>query len=129
MADVSPIILLDAVREARLAKAAEESLHEFMQQSFHIVEPGVEFKDNWHLHAICDHLEAVHYGEIENLIIGIPPGCMKSILVSVIWPAWSWIHQPELRWMGASYGADLAIRDAQKCRDIITSELIRSARR
>lgn len=119
---LSPIILLDAVKEARATRAAENSLHEFMRQSFPIVEPGIEFKDNWHLHAICDHLEAVHTGEIENLMIGMPPGCMKSILVSVVWPAWSWLHLSGLRWMGASYGADLAIRDAQKCRDIVASE-------
>lgn len=46
----------------------------------------------------------------------------NSLLVSVIWPTWEWIKDPTLRYLGASYGADLAIRDAQKCRDIITSD-------
>lgn len=95
---------------------------DFTKQVFHIIEPGIEFRDNWHLRAIADHLEAITNGEIKNLIINIPPGCMKSILVSVAWPAWSWTRDAELRIMGASYGADLAIRDAMKCRDIITSE-------
>lgn len=105
---------------------AEESLLEFTRQAFDIIEPGVTFSDNWHLHAICDHLEAVTSGEIENLVINIPPGCMKSILVSVMWPAWMWIKRPEARIMGASYGVDLSIRDAMKCRDIITSEWYQS---
>lgn len=115
-------VLRDVIKEARLAKAAEGSLIEFTKQAFEIIEPGMQFKDNWHLRAIAEHLEAVSSGEIENLIVNIPPGCMKSILVSVAWPAWEWIHKPELRWMGASYGVDLAVRDAMKCRDIITSD-------
>ena len=121
-APLSPAILLDAVKHARELRAAERSLIEFTKQSFFIVEPGVEFKDNWHLHAIADHLMAVSTGEIENLIINIPPGCMKSLLTSVAWSPWEWIKVPGLRVLGASYGADLAIRDAQKCRDIITSD-------
>lgn len=103
-------------------RRCERSLIEFVKSSWSIIEPGVAFQDNWHLHAIAEHLEAVTDDEIKNLVIAIPPGCMKSILVSVAWPAWEWISRPDLRYMGASYGVDLAIRDSQKCRDIITSE-------
>jgi len=122
MAEVAPIILLDAVRRERETRAAEKSLIEFTKQAFSIIEPGVTFVDNWHLHAIAEHLEAVSDGEIDNLVINIPPGCMKSILVSVAWPAWEWIEDPKLRYMGASYGSDLSIRDSMKCRDIVLSE-------
>jgi hypothetical protein len=121
-APLSPIVLLDAVRRARHQRVAERSLIEFSKQAWEVIEPGARFVDGWHLHAIADHLEAVSDGEINNLIINIPPGCMKSILVSVMWPAWEWARDPSLRVLGASYGADLAIRDAQKCRDIVLSE-------
>lgn len=121
-APVSPAILLDAIKREREYRAAEGSLIAFTQQAFHVIEPGVAFRDNWHLHAISEHLEAVSEGQIQNLIINIPPGCMKSILVSVSWPAWEWIENPALRYLGASYGADLAIRDSWKCRDIILSD-------
>lgn len=121
-APLSPAILLDLVRRAKLQREAERSLMSFTEQSFDIIEPGIQFKDNWHLHAIADHLQAVSTGEIENLVINIPPGCMKSLLTSVAWTPWEWIQNCGLRILGASYGADLAIRDAQKCRDIITSE-------
>lgn len=121
-APLSPAIMLDAVRRAKQQKAAESSLIEFTKQAFHVIEPGIEYCDNWHLHAIADHLMAVSTGEIENLIINIPPGCMKSLLTSVAWTPWEWFKNPGLRVLGASYGADLAIRDAQKCRDIISSD-------
>ncbi len=119
---VSPAILIDALKREKAYREAESSLIGFTKHAFTIVEPGVKFEDNWHLHAIAEHLEAVSLGEIDNLIINIPPGCMKSILVSVMWPAWEWLENSTLRYMGASYGADLAIRDAMKTRDIITSD-------
>jgi len=119
---VSPLILLSTVREEKERRICEESLVEFTKRAFHIIEPGVKFVDNWHVHAIAEHLEAITYGKIDNLLVNIPPGTMKSILISVTWPAWEWTMFPNLRYLGASYGSDLAIRDASKCRDIITSE-------
>lgn len=126
-APLSPIILLDAVRRAKQLRLAERDLIEFTKLVWEIIEPGVQFKDTWHLRAIADHLQAVSTGEVNNLLINIPPGCMKSILVSVAWPAWEWSKNSKLRYLGASYGADLAIRDAQKCRDIIMSDIYQSA--
>lgn len=122
MANVSPIILLDAVKKERLKRAAEGSLVEFTKQAWHIIEPSTEYVDNWHVHAISEHLEAVSEREILNLLINIPPGSMKSILVSVMWPAWMWIADTSIRILGASYGTELSIRDSQKTRDIITSK-------
>ena len=46
---------------------------------------------------------------------------MKSLLVSVLWPAWEWIRCPERRWLYSSYGAQLSIRDSVKCRRLIES--------
>ena len=119
-------LLLEAAKKEKLKRAAEGSLIEFTRQAWEVIEPGTAFVDNWHLHAIAEHLEAVSAGEIENIIINIPPGCMKSILVSVMWPAWEWVGDPSLRYLGASYGEDLAVRDALKCRDIIISEWYQS---
>ena len=121
-APLSPEILLDLVKKEKERRDAQRSLIAFTRQCFDIIEPGQEFCDNWHLHVIAEHLEAVTSGDVRNLVINIPPGCMKSILTSVAWPAWEWANDPTLRIMGASYGADLAIRDAAKTRDIVTSE-------
>jgi hypothetical protein len=85
-APLSPIILLDAVRREKQYRAAETYLIEFMKQSWDIIEPGQQFKDNWHLHVIAEHLQAVTDGELENLIINIPPGCMKLCADSTVVP-------------------------------------------
>jgi hypothetical protein len=46
---------------------------------------------------------------------------MKSLLVSVFWPAWEWIVYPERRWLYSSYAASLSIRDSVKFRRLIES--------
>jgi predicted phage terminase large subunit-like protein len=46
---------------------------------------------------------------------------MKSLLVSVLWPAWEWIRFPERRFLYSSYAAQLSIRDSVKCRRLIES--------
>src|SRR5579885_3080271 len=49
-------------------------LHDFIKIFWKYVEPDREFIDNWHIHAICDHLQAVTQGKITRLLINIPPG-------------------------------------------------------
>lgn len=124
--NINPAVMLDLIRKEKTRRECERSLMSFTRHAWSIIEPAQEFKENWHLEAIAEHLEAVSRGDINMLIISVPPGCMKSILVSVAFPAWEWIKEPGLRYLGASYGIDLAIRDAQKCRDVITSDWYRS---
>jgi predicted phage terminase large subunit-like protein len=85
------------------------------------VEPSTPFVAGWHIDAIIEHLEAVTRGHIRNLLINVPPRHMKSLLVSVFWPAWEWIRFPERRWLYSSYAASLSIRDAVNCRRLIES--------
>jgi predicted phage terminase large subunit-like protein len=94
-------------------------LREFIRQAWPIVEPGTTYSHNWHIDAICEHLEAATAGSIRRLIINIPPRTMKSISVSVMWPAWVWLTRPETRWMFASYAQDLATEHSVNCRSII----------
>lgn len=98
-----------------------QSLPEFIQQAWHVVEPATPYVHGWHLDAISDHLEAISAGHIRNLIINIPPRYMKSLSVCVFWPCWEWTDRPSLRWLFSSYSDRLAIRDSLKCRRLIDS--------
>lgn len=100
---------------------AELSLHEFLKQGWKYIEGDKAFTDGWHIAAIAEHLEAVASREIKNLIINIPPRCSKSSLVSIAFPAWVWLHQPNEQFMYASYALSLSIRDSRKCRELIMS--------
>src|SRR6516164_8328554 len=111
-----PYLLDDIDREL-----ASRGLREFVRQAWPVVEPSTPFVPGWHIDAIIEHLEAVSRGQIRNLLINVPPRHMKSLLVSVFWPAWEWIRHPERRWLFSSYGAQLSIRDSVKCRRLIES--------
>ena len=100
---------------------AQDSLAEFLKQAWHIVEPATPIQWNWHLDAICEYLEAVAAGDITRLIVNLPPRSGKSILASVMWPAWVWARQPSTRWLCASYSAILANKLSTDRRSVITS--------
>jgi predicted phage terminase large subunit-like protein len=136
-----PAIALDKSidREATLRdiekRICEESLHEFIRRAWHIVEPGQAFVDNWHIEYVCDHLMAITDGyTLENgktynrLLVNVPPGMMKSLVVNVFWPAWEWgpCNMPHLRYICAAHQQNLAIRDSTKMRRLITSEWYQS---
>lgn len=112
---------IELLLEEKSRLKCEVSFHEFVKQAWKQVEGKRPFVDGWHIQAICEHLEAVTYGDIRYLLINIPPGCCKSTLVSVLWPVWTWIARPEIRFICASYAASLSIRDAIKARRVIQS--------
>jgi predicted phage terminase large subunit-like protein len=104
------------------AEQARRSLKEFLTQAWHVLEPSTEFVPGIHIDAICAHLQAVTEGRIRDLIINVPPGHAKSLIVCVFWPAWVWIDHPESRWLFASYREPLAVRDSLKTRRLIESD-------
>lgn len=106
--------------DLREAEESSKSLHAFLRASWHVIEPK-PFVDNWHIGAICEVLEAVTRNEIQRLLINVPPRCTKSITASVMWPAWSWVPDPTLRFLFGSYVGDLAERDAAIARRLILS--------
>jgi predicted phage terminase large subunit-like protein len=106
--------------ESLHAEKARRSFKEFIRQAWDKVEPD-PFIPGWHIDAIADHLEACYYGKIDKLIINIPPRHSKSLLACVFYPAWVWIQNPKEQFVFASYGQNLAERDARKCRRLIQS--------
>jgi predicted phage terminase large subunit-like protein len=104
----------------------KEGLRGFIKLGWHTVEQESTFKTNWHIDAICDHLEAVSCGDIRRLIIACPPRHMKSLSVAVMWPAWDWIENPWRRFLFASYAHNLSIRDSVRCRSVLSSPWFRA---
>jgi phage terminase large subunit-like protein len=98
-----------------------ESFRFFARQAWPVLEPGTDLLWNWHLDAICDHLQAVFERRIKRLAITMAPGHAKSSFVSDLFPVWCWISDPYSRWLCASYSMDLAVRDNKNRRDLIES--------
>lgn len=103
------------------AENMKRDLREFMEGAWHVVEPGKPFKGGWHIDAICEHLTYVSLGDIDDLVINIPPRHTKSTMVAVMWPAWEWTWNPSVQWLFATYASSLTLRDSIKCRRLIQS--------
>lgn len=104
----------------------ERSLAEFTRQAWHVIEPGVPLIWNWHLDVLCAYVQAFYDGRLKRLIINVPPGTLKSIIFSVMGPAWMWTRDPAQRMIGFSAGLDIAKRDNRRTRDVVTSDWYRA---
>lgn len=75
-----------------------------------------------HTTAICDHLEAVERGEIDRLMIFMPPRHGKTMHVSQALPAWVLGRNPRSQIILASYGAELAEGNSRRARSYLRSD-------
>jgi predicted phage terminase large subunit-like protein len=124
-----------AAREReRIAKDAErirarcQTLAGFVREAWHVLEPRATYTHGWHIDAICQHLESVTDGRINRLLINVPPGSSKSLLVSVMWQAWEWGPRglASMRYLTTSFNDGPVKRDTRKCRDLMLSDWYRS---
>lgn len=104
------------------ADACKNDLATFVKAAWEVIEPAQPLTWGWHLDVLCSALEAVSDGRITRLLINIPPGCMKSLLLNVFWPSWEWTTKPHLRFIATAHNQDLALRDSGKMRRLIQSE-------
>lgn len=120
-------------RRRRVATAEQtrqrcRTLSGFVREAWHVLEPNQPYIHGWHIDAIAEHLTAITDGQINRLLINVPPGTMKSLMAGVLWPAWEWGPRglASMRYLGSSYSEDYAKRDNRRMRDLVTSEWYRS---
>jgi predicted phage terminase large subunit-like protein len=100
---------------------AAKKFKRFVKEFWHVLEPTNHFQDGWYVDAICDHL--THIFEIKRLLINIPPRHTKSLLCSVLFPAWLWLQDPSVKVLACSYALSLSKDLSLKCRRVIESPL------
>lgn len=101
-------------------RVKRRGFYEFAKLAWHVVEPA-PYSDNWHIEEIANHCQAVTEGRIRDLVINVPPGTSKSLIVSVLWHPWSWIIDPKLRYIFASFDPTLALNHAEKSFNLLVS--------
>lgn len=97
----------------------------FVKEAWPVIEPGTKLRWNWHMEAICLHLEAITLGRLTPwLIINVPPGSSKSTLVSVLWQAWEWgpCGLRHNKFVSTSFEEGNVKRDTRKTRNLIASD-------
>ena len=93
----------------------------FVERVFVELNGGTPYLDNFHIGVMCEEMEAVRRGEVRRLAIALPPRSLKSIVVSVAFPAWLLGHDPTMKIICASYGQQLADSLARDCRQVMRS--------
>ena len=109
--------------DAERIKARCQTLDGFIEEFWTTLEPKRELKFGWALLAMCRHLSAVTQGQIQFLLMTVPPGMMKSLLL-VFWTAWEWGPQgrPDVQVLATSYSQPNVLRDNVKLRRLIESD-------
>lgn len=110
-------------RDGEKIRARCDTLHSFIEEFWTVLEPKRAFKSGWALRAMCRHLEAVTAGDIQFLLMTVPPGTMKS-LVLVFWTAWEWgpMGLAHLQVLATSYSQPNVLRDNLKLRRLVESD-------
>jgi predicted phage terminase large subunit-like protein len=105
----------------------QDSYYEFLKQAFSVLHVGEPIVDNWHIKKICLLLqrrgEQMLLGQPgKNLIINIPPRSLKSIIVSVVYPAWLWTISPKIKVITSSYNSSLSTDHNMLTRRLVESD-------
>ena len=80
------------------------------------------YRPSWHHYEIAEKLMAVEAGEIDRLLIVIPPRHGKSLLASVIFPGWYMGRHPTREIIAWSYGGELVSGFGARLRNIMNSD-------
>ena len=111
---------IDHIRASRWDQTG--ALAAFVRLMWREVEPS---RLQWapYMDTVCDALHRQMLGEFayQNLIIQLPPGFAKSLLVSVMAPAFEWLINPTRRKLFFSAGDSVNIRDSRRCRTLMQS--------
>jgi len=99
-------------------KKCEDSFTYFIYRFWPLIE-GRPCIEEWYIEVIAEHLEALYRLEIKNLLINQPFRTGKSLICSVLYPAWLWVKNANLRFIYTTYKEELTIRDSRRCRQVI----------
>ena len=104
-----------------LEASLRNDLASFTERAFQTVNPHTRFLPNWHHQAIAHHLELCRHGDINRLIITMPPRNGKSHCTSVSFTAFLLGHDPAARIINATYGHELTADFARQFRILVNS--------
>jgi predicted phage terminase large subunit-like protein len=93
----------------------------FLIKTMEEIDPSTSYVHNWHIELICDYLKKCESGEIKRLIINIPPRSLKSVSVSVAFPAWIMGRDPMKKVICVSYSQAISNKHSIDCKQVVES--------
>lgn len=115
-----PLSRQEAAQEILDRRQASRSLAKFIDYL------DIGFKPAAHHKLLIGALEAVERGEIERLMVLMPPGSAKSTYASVLFPPWFMGRNPQSSVLGVSNTTDLAERFSRRARNLASLQRFRN---
>jgi predicted phage terminase large subunit-like protein len=97
----------------------------FVEKVFAVASPGERFLYHDYIAAISHALMGLNQADSPRLIVNLPPRSLKSILISIAYPAWILGHDPTRKIICASYAEELARSFAHEFRRVVDSQWYR----
>src|SRR5437879_13903031 len=104
-----------------LADRLASDLARFAKKAWTVLNPTRSLIWSWHYDYLCEMLTLVKQRRLRRLIINIPPRTLKSTLVTVVYPSWVWLTEPEHNFLTASYSLDLSTERSVTRRSLLQS--------
>jgi predicted phage terminase large subunit-like protein len=111
--------LAQALHDKAVMEAASE-FYVFVKLLAPLMLDGNDYRDGKHIQAISATLEDIDEGTVDRLMIMLPPGSMKSILL-MMFVAWCLGRHPTWRVIWVSHTADKAQDCSSRIRDLLLS--------
>jgi phage terminase large subunit-like protein len=123
------VITALADKEAQIADLyalARRDFAIFVELAFPILHPGKKLVHAAYLDVLFALMESCAAGRKPRVIVNLPPGFMKSMLISIMYVAWRLGVDPTLKFVCISYGDDLAHKHSASTRNLMQSPQYRA---
>jgi predicted phage terminase large subunit-like protein len=116
------------------AEELRGNLSMYCRAAWHVIEQSTKLSWNWHHELMCRVLQGMfedwergqddetYVQRVKNAILNVPPGSLKSRIISVFYPTWCWLRRPGCKFICLSVNQDASHRDARDSRSLITSD-------
>jgi len=99
----------------------------FVRTFWSAAEPAFPLRPSVAIDGTCAALQAQADGRLRRVVIAEPPGCAKSLIGAVLYPAWLLFRSNgRARVMAACYSDHFARRDSIRCRTVVESPTYRA---
>jgi hypothetical protein len=98
----------------------------FFELAFNVLHPGKKLIYADYLDLLITVMEHASNGLISRLIVNLPPGYMKSMLISVMYVAWRLGVDPTRKIACISYGDALIVQHSTSTRRLMLSDMYRA---
>lgn len=109
--------------ELTLSAVLRADFMSFVEKCFNTLYPGKVFLPSWHHEAIAFVLLGMQDGTYHSKVaVNAPPRHFKSELISVIFAAWLFAHDPGFKILSVSYSDILVRKHMRQMRQIMESD-------